>query len=163
MSAGAYRRAMRNWPSGVSIVTTSVAGEMHGMTASAFTSVSVSPPMVLVVADKAGRTGRLIEQAASFCVNILAEDQVELSDRFSGRTGDPERRFSGLITFAAATGAPVLASSVAYIDCELDEAHDAGDHTIYLGRVVGCGVQREAAPLAYHDGVYARITHLDGD
>lgn len=149
---------MRHWPSGVTIVTMRDGATIHGMTASAFTSVSVDPPLILIVIDKRWRSHALIERAGAFCVNVLADDQSLWSDRFAGRHGDVEDRFSDLATGTAVTGAPHLPAANAWLDCVIDAQSEAGDHSIFIGRVVACGVNPEArGPLIYHQGDYRRL------
>jgi flavin reductase (DIM6/NTAB) family NADH-FMN oxidoreductase RutF len=156
-----YRNVMRHWPSGVTVVTVLDGGTAHGMTASAFTSVSINPPLVLVVVDKRWRSHGFLLQGRVFCVNILTEDQVDISDRFAGRQGDIADRFAGLATAVAASGAPVLTDALAWLDCRLDQHYDAGDHAIFVGRVLAVGVPHpEARPLLYHDTRYRALGHL---
>jgi flavin reductase (DIM6/NTAB) family NADH-FMN oxidoreductase RutF len=158
VSPEAYRAVMRHWPSGVTIVTMLDGERPHGMTASAFTSVSLHPPLVVIVVDKRWRSHGLIAAAGAFCVNILAADQAEVSDRFAGRHGELPDRFAGLATGRGATGAPYLASALAWLDCAVERSHDEGDHTLFVGRVVAAGVNRpDAEPLLYHDTRYRSL------
>ncbi|RIL08290.1 hypothetical protein DCC79_14195 [bacterium] len=154
-AADAYRAAMRLWPSGVTIITMRGPDGPHGMTASAFTSVSVDPPMVLIVVDRRWRSHAHIEAAGAFCVNILGAGQSAWSDRFAGRHGEVPDRFAGIATAAALTGAPCLVDAVAWLDCTVAEAHPAGDHTVFLGRVVAAYARPDAPePLIYHNTRY---------
>lgn len=157
-TADAYRAVMRRWPSGVTVITMPGDAGPHGMTASAFTSVSIDPPMVLVVVDRRWRSHAFVAEHGVFCVNILAESQSELSDRFAGRHGEMADRFAGIATAVGVTGVPHLVEAAAWLECEVDQAHQAGDHTIFVGRVVGCGVaDATGRPLLYHDGRYGRV------
>jgi len=161
--ADAYRAVMRGWPSGVTIVTMPGDEGPHGMTASAFTSVSVDPPMVLVVVDQRWRSHAHIAEHRVFCVNILAEGQAEWSDRFAGRHGALPDRFAGIATARGVTGVPHLVAASAWLDCQVVQAHRAGDHTIFVGRVVACGSgEASARPLLYYDGAYGRVEPLAG-
>ena len=127
----------------------------HGMTASAFTSVSLAPPMVLIVVDRRWRSHDYIDQAGAFCVNILAEDQVQWSDRFAGRHGDMPDRFVDIPIERAETGAACIGNAIAWLDCRIAQRHRAGDHTVFIGQVLAARVQRpDALPLLYHDGSY---------
>jgi flavin reductase (DIM6/NTAB) family NADH-FMN oxidoreductase RutF len=156
--AETYRHVMQTWPSGVTVITIATADKRHGMTASAFTSVSIDPPMVLVVVDRRWRSHDLIVGARAFCVNILAEDQADVADRFAGRHGDMADRFFDLAVHPGATRSPILEAALAHLDCVLHAAHDAGDHSIFVGRVVGGAVHRpDARPLLYHAQGYARL------
>jgi flavin reductase (DIM6/NTAB) family NADH-FMN oxidoreductase RutF len=151
---------MRQWPSGVTVLT--MPGEpAHGMTASAFTSVSIDPPMVLIVVDRRWRSHERIAEGGAFCVNILSEDMHERSDRFAGRHGPEVDRFDGVPTGAAVTGSPVMLDALAFLDCRVVEAFEAGDHTVFLGVVVACGGRAEGRrPLVYFDQRYARLETL---
>jgi flavin reductase (DIM6/NTAB) family NADH-FMN oxidoreductase RutF len=162
VSGDDYRAVMRQWPSGVTVITM-LDGEMpHGMTASAFTSVSVSPPLVLIVVDKRWRSHVHLSRGGVFCVNILAEDQSAVSDRFAGRHGDVRDRFHDVPARIEATGAPVLAEALAWLDCRVEQMLDAGDHTIFLGKVVAAGVNRPAAqPLIFHNTQYRALAGAD--
>lgn len=125
------------------------------MTVSAFASVSLDPPLVLVCADKSSITHGLIAEGGVFAVHVLARDQEELSNRFASKK-DEHRRFEGLEWTTAASGAPILPGAVAVLDCRVVGAHDAGDHVIYVGDVVethGDGGE----PLLYHEGVYRSL------
>jgi flavin reductase (DIM6/NTAB) family NADH-FMN oxidoreductase RutF len=130
------------------------------MTASAFTSVSLSPPMVLIVVDRRWRSHDLIESGGVFCVNILAEDQVRWSDRFAGRHGEMPDRFVDVATTRAATGCACLAQATAWLDCRIAQMHRAGDHTVFIGHVLAASVMRpDASPLLYHDGRYRQLSN----
>lgn len=158
VDADAYRSVMQLWPSGVAVVTMAARGGHHGMTASAFTSVSINPPLVLVVVDKRWRSHDWLKAAGAFCVNVLGEDQRALSDRFAGRGPDANDKFHGLVTKRSAGGGMVLEDAAAYVDCLVDAAHDAGDHTIFVGRVVAAAVSRPGVePLIYHRRRYRRL------
>jgi flavin reductase (DIM6/NTAB) family NADH-FMN oxidoreductase RutF len=149
---------MQHWPSGVVVITMPAPDGAHGMTASAFTSVSVTPPLVLVVVDKRWRSHDFIAAAGTFCVNILGEDQHALADRFAGREPALDDRFRGVPTSRSRGGSRVLTAAIAHLDCVRDSEHDAGDHTIYVGRVVEAVVHTvDSAPLVYHARDYARI------
>lgn len=159
VSPEAYRRVMQHWPSGVTVVTVRHGSIRHGMTASAFTSVSIDPPLILVVVDRRWRSHEYISAANVFCVNILSDDQVELADRFAGRHGDIPDRFFDLQVTTAATGSPVIDAALGHLDCTLDAVHNAGDHSIFIGRVVDADVHRPfgTRPLLYHAQRYARV------
>lgn len=152
VSAEAFKDALRRWPSGVTIVTSRAGDRIHGMTVSAFASVSLDPPLVLVCADKASNTHGLVAEAGIFAVNVLAAGQEALSNRFASKK-DEHRRFEGVPWKVAATGAPILEGVVVALDCRVVAAHDAGDHVIYVGRVESAEM-RDAEPLVYHAGAY---------
>lgn len=153
VSSELFRRALGRWASGVAIVTSRAGERIHGMTVSAFSSVSLDPPLVLVCADKTSDTYALIAEAGFFAVNILAAEQRELSDRFASKK-DEHRRFEGLETHTAVTGAPLLPGCLAHIDCRVVATHDAGDHVIYVGRVEAIREDASRQPLLHFQGGY---------
>lgn len=150
-----FRSALREWASGVTVVTSRRDDEIHGMTVSAFSSVSLDPPLVLVCADKSSNTHGLIADSAIFAVHVLRRDQEALSNRFASKR-EEDRRFEGIDWTTAATGAPVLPGAVAVLDCRVVAAHDAGDHVIYVGSVEAARVDA-GEPLLYHGGAYGAL------
>ncbi len=154
-----FKAALRHWASGVTIVTARAGDRVLGMTASAFSSVSLDPPLVLVCADKSAHTLPLIEEGRVFAVNVLGADQRELSTRFS-TTGNEDVRFEGLSCRTGPTGAPWLPGVLAVLDCRLYAAHDAGDHVIYVGEVVA-SESGEGEPLLYYDAAYRGLAPAD--
>ena len=153
----AYKDVLRHFPAGVTIVTIKSGDQRHGLTVSAFASVSADPPLVTVIIDSAHHAHELLEQeGATFAVNILAADQVDLSNRFAFfKDGD---RFAEGDWTAAETGAPVLANALAWLDCTIHSKHHAGTHTIYVGEVQASSVEREdGAPLVYWNRDYRQV------
>lgn len=154
VSKDEFRRALRCFPSGVTVVTCRDAeGLPRGMTVSAFTSVSLEPPLVLVCIDRRASIHNLLVPGGHFAVNILAEGQADVSRRFA--TNEAER-FHGVSHFPGVTSAPVLAETLAALDCLITDAYPGGDHTIVVGRVEATEVN-PGAPLVYYDGGYARV------
>lgn len=146
-----FRRALGRFPTGVTIVTTRAPdGSFVGLTANSFNSVSLDPPLVLWSLGK--RQGSLpqFQQARVFAVNVLAADQLDLSQRFASPVED---RFRGVPTFRAETGAPLLEGCAAWFDCALHHSYDGGDHMIFVGRVLACRAEARPA-LVYADGQY---------
>jgi flavin reductase (DIM6/NTAB) family NADH-FMN oxidoreductase RutF len=152
VSAEQFRSVLAHWASGVTVVTAADGERVHGMTVSAFTSVSLTPPLVLVCADKSSNTLELIEAGGCFAANILASDQRDLSNRFASKK-EEHRRFEGIPWERGTTGAPILAGVHAHIDCRVVARHDAGDHVIYVGSVESARLG-EGAPLLYYRGGY---------
>jgi len=124
---------------GVAVVTADAKGKRNGMTAAWFTRVSLKPALVMVAVGKSRFTHALIEEAESFCLNILAEDQVDLAKRFGLASGRKTDKLAGLRTSKAAAGSPVLEGVAAYMDCRLIGRFPAGDHTLFVGEVVDSG------------------------
>ena len=153
ISVEAFKKLCGRWTTGVTIVTARSGDTVHGMTVSAFTEVSLEPPLVLVCADKRSNTLPLIAAGGNFAVNVLARGQEALSNRFASKQ-DEWRRFEGLVWEAAASGAPILAGTVGAFDCRLVASHDAGDHVIYVGHVEWLRVDESREPLLYQSGRY---------
>ena len=159
IAADAFRDALRHFPAGVTLVTIRSGELRHGLTVSAFVSVSPSPPLVAVMIDHVHRAHELLSRpGATFAVNILGEGQADLSDRFA-REPDEDRFAAGRWT-TAATGAPVLEDAIAWLDCRVHSRHAAGSHELYIGEVVASAVPRpDAAPLVYWNRGYRRLVH----
>jgi flavin reductase (DIM6/NTAB) family NADH-FMN oxidoreductase RutF len=147
-----FRDALAGWASGVTIVTSRRGDRIHGMTVSAFSSVSLDPPLILVCAEKSSITNSLIEQSRVFCVNVLAADQDALSNKFASKR-DEHRRFEGLECQNGATDCPRIPGAAVQLDCRVVESVDAGDHYVYIGSVEHV-VITDAEPLVYHRGAY---------
>ncbi|MGH0032067.1 MAG: flavin reductase family protein [Myxococcota bacterium] len=152
VSAEEFKGALGRWATGVTIVTTRAGDRVHGMTVSAFTEVSLDPPLVLFCADKASNTLPLIEAAGVFAVNVLARDQEALSNRFASKK-DEWKRFEGLDCEEGPTGAPLLPGTVASLDCRVVMSHDHGDHVVYVGEVAEIRTS-DRPPLLYFGGGY---------
>ncbi len=148
------RQAMRQWATGVAIVTASHAGNAHGMTVSSFTSVSLTPPQVLISLAQETRTHALVKRSRHFAVSILAAGQEEISNRFAGRIPDEQDRLAGLDTFSLVTGAPLLKDSIAQFDCRVIATFSAGTHTLFIGQVLAAQSREDAQPLLYYNRGY---------
>jgi flavin reductase (DIM6/NTAB) family NADH-FMN oxidoreductase RutF len=148
------RRVMGHFTTGVTVVTTHDGkGRCYGLTANAVCSVSLDPPLVLVCVDKRAESHPAFELSQAFVVNILAEGQEELSRRFAVSGGE---KFIGLPCRAGGTGTPILEGALAHVECRIVAAHDAGDHTIYIGEVEG-GDVGTGDPLLFFRGRYHRL------
>ncbi len=160
VSSEEFRDALRHFPSGVTIVTIKAGEQVHGLTVSAFVSVSPEPPLVCILVDHRHRAYDLLEtKGASFAVNILRADQVELSNRFAWLKD--EDRFADGEWTSAATGAPVLTDALAWLDCSVYDRFKAGTHTIYVGEVQASGVPRPGFdPLVYWNRGYRHFQHF---
>ena len=155
VDAEAFKAAMRTWASGVTILTSVAEGQIHGMTVSAFSSVSAQPPLVLVCANQASFTHEVIESSGVFGVNVLAAGQEEISNRFA--MGDAAHRFEGVPWTAGSTGTPLLDGALCNLECRVRNSYCEGTHTIYIGEVMDSRVREDAAPLVYFDGGYRSI------
>lgn len=148
----AFRRALGNFATGVTVVTAAAPdGTRAGVTANSFNSVSLDPPLVLWSIDKRSGSYPVFEQATHFAVNVLAADQVNISNQFARPKDD---KFSGIGMETGIGGAPLLTDCAARFQCEKYQLLDGGDHWIMLGKVVAFDdVGR--APLVYHQGAYS--------
>lgn len=150
-----FRRVLGAFATGVTIVTTRAGDKIHGLTANAFCSVSLAPPLVLVCVNKNAQSHDLIMQSKCFAVNMLSADQRQLAARFAQEALSGAARFDTLETRAAVTGAPVFDESLGWVDCKLAASHDGGDHTIFVGEVVALSDgDANVSPLLYYRGEY---------
>jgi flavin reductase (DIM6/NTAB) family NADH-FMN oxidoreductase RutF len=151
------RRVMSHFATGVTVVTTHDGqGRCYGLTANAVCSVSLDPPLILVCVDKRAESHPAFELSQAFVVNILGEGQEELSRRFAVSGGE---KFVGLACRNGGTGAPILDGALAYVECRVVAAHDAGDHTIYIGEVESAETG-DGHPLLFFRGSYRQL-HRD--
>lgn len=151
----AFRNALGCFATGVTVVTTVTdAGEPVGLTANSFSSVSLDPPLVLFCLDRASHNLGAFRAAGRFAVNVLGDDQRDLSVRFSTTIGD---RWDGVVWERWETGAPVLNGCLAALDCETEAIHEGGDHVIIVGRVQRLAATTDGKPLLYFRGNYATV------
>lgn len=150
------RDTLRLWASGVSVVTTASSTRRAGMTVSAFNSLSIEPPLVLVCLHKDASTSQLLQETKHFAVSILSESQAAISDRFAGRVPleNKDERFIGVPTRTFITGSPILADCVAWLDCRIHEQHDGSSHWIAVGEVLATGFYPDRRPLLYYNRGY---------
>jgi len=153
-----FRRIMGNFATGCTVMTLP-GEEPHGMTANAVSSVSLDPPLVLVCVDHETECyERLSGDTDSYCLNVLAADQQDLGDHFANIVGLDDDPFETRSTRTEATGAPIFEESLAYIDCSVDAAHEAGDHTIYVGHVEAAeDLNPEKDPILFFRGQWERM------
>ncbi len=151
-----FKQALASWASGVTVITSRHAGKVHGMTVSAFCSVSLSPPLVMVCLDKASNTLELVKAAKVFSVNVLAQGQEELSQRFASKEHE-DVRFEGLDCKQGTNGCPHIPGAVSTMDCRVVDTLDAGDHVIYIGEVEAAEFT-ERPPLVYLRATYRTLT-----
>ena len=149
-----FRRALCQFAAGVTVVTTRDGrGRSLGLTVTAFCSVSLEPPLVLVCVDHRSEAHVGFRHAGLFGVSILAEGQEQLSRRFAA--GGPAK-FAGLELAKGDSGVPLIPGALAHLECRVSATHQAGDHTIYVGEVIGVHV-RPGRPLLYHDRGYRQL------
>ena len=146
------RATLSQFASGMVIVTGCLEGEPAGFAAQSFAALSLNPPLVILCPAKINKSWPKLRESGNFCINILGADQQAVCDLFA-QTGTD--KFAELSWQPGETGSPVLADVLAYIDCELAEEHDAGDHSIAIGRVRDLGVfDQERDPLLFFRGAY---------
>lgn len=148
----AFRSAMGNFCTGVVIATGSNDGTAAGFAAQSFVSLSLDPPLVALCPGKNSSSWPKLRASGSFCINILASDQKAVCDAMAQSGGD---KFTQFEWHAGVTGSPILSGVLGYIDCELEAEHDAGDHTIAIGRVKDFQiVAGDKSPLLFFRGGY---------
>jgi 3-hydroxy-9,10-secoandrosta-1,3,5(10)-triene-9,17-dione monooxygenase reductase component len=143
-----FRSVMGAFATGVVVVTAVDDGEPVGFTAQSFLSLSLEPPLIALAPGRTSTSWPRIRRAGTFCVNVLSEDQADLGRRFAVPGVD---RFAGLEWVAGRTGAPVLPGSLAWVECDVELIHDAGDHELVIGRVRALG-HRSGSPLVFYRG-----------
>jgi flavin reductase (DIM6/NTAB) family NADH-FMN oxidoreductase RutF len=147
-----FRTAMGKFATGVTVIATEVKGDVHGMTANAFMSVSLDPKLVVVSIGEKAKILNKIKESKTFTVNILAADQQELSMIFAGQLKEHKE-----VSFGRLDGKPVLAGAVAQIACEISAEHVEGDHTLFIGKVTDIHLE-DAEPLLFYSGKYRSLT-----
>jgi flavin reductase (DIM6/NTAB) family NADH-FMN oxidoreductase RutF len=150
--AFAFRRTLGMFATGVTIITTQSGEQVHGMTANAFMSVSLRPPLVVISVDKRAKMNTLLREGVKFGVNVLSEDQRELSDHFAGRPGDQSQE----ARFTLIHDTPLVDGALAHLVARAERSYWGGDHSLFLGRVeyarYGSGT-----PLLFHGGQYEQL------
>ncbi len=148
------RRVMGHFATGVTVITTlSKEGKLHGLTANAVSSLSLDPPLLIICVDKKAESYPCFEETKVFTVNILADDQEDISRRFAVSGGE---KFEGVAYRRGANGAPILNGTLAHLECKLYASYDGGDHTIYLG-LIDEAETREVKPLLFFRGGYREL------
>jgi flavin reductase (DIM6/NTAB) family NADH-FMN oxidoreductase RutF len=148
------RRVMGHFATGVTVITTLAKdGKLHGLTANAVSSLSLDPPLLIICVDKKAESYSCFEDSKVFTVNILSDDQEDLSRRFAVSGGE---KFEGVAYRRGANGAPILQGALAHLECKVYAAYEGGDHTIYLGQIDEAET-REGKPLLFFRGGYREI------
>lgn len=150
-----FRRILGHYPTGVCAVTAmSNADQPLGMIVGSFTSVSLDPPLVGFFPDKSSTTWPDVQNAGRFCINVLADCQEGVCAKLASKGGN---KFNGVDYHLSALGSPIIEGALAWIDCELDAVHEAGDHLIVLGQVISLDLHAEGEPMIFHKGGYRRV------
>ena len=157
IDARIFRRAMSRFPTGVTVITASDGGAARGMTANAFMSGSLEPPLCVISIAKRAHMHTLLSAVDRFGVNVLAHEQMELSDHFAG---SPNPKLE--IAFELLEKVPLLVDCCARIVATSAVRHDCGDHTLFIGHIVHMDAS-DRPPLVYHAGRYGALIHSRGD
>ena len=148
----ALRRTLGMFATGVTVITTREGGQVHGMTANAFMSVSLEPPLVLISVDRRTKMCRILHEGMHYGVSVLCATQSALSDRFAGRSGEglPEPRFQ------VVRDTPLVDGALAHFVARVEKSYWGGDHSLFLGRVEYAR-QNPGTPLLFHGGRYEKL------
>lgn len=150
-----FRAVMSRFATGVTVATTCQGERRVGITVNAFTSVSLEPPLVLICIERASVVHDAFIASGIFAVNMLADDQEDISAGFASTTPERFEQFLGVASHPAVTGAPVFDTCLAWVDCRVTGIYPGGDHDIFVGEVVGLGTG-EGQPLLYYRSRYVR-------
>ena len=154
-SSREFRGALGAFATGVTVITTRGPDHDYGMTANAFSSVSLDPPLILVCVISGTEGAATIARNGVFAVNILGEDQEPLSRYFASKDRPRgQAAFAQVSHRRSATGSPIIDGTAAYLDCRLAASHEAGDHVIFIGEVMALEVDSGVRPLLFHGGRY---------
>jgi flavin reductase (DIM6/NTAB) family NADH-FMN oxidoreductase RutF len=154
MDSKQLRHIMGHFATGVTVVTTKdAAGTPFGLTANAFASLSLDPPLVLVCVDKAAQCYSCFAGSGHFVVNVLSEEQEEVSRRFATKSAS---KFDDIGWRASAHGVALIDGAIGHIECKIVYSYEGGDHTIYVGEVISA-VGGEGRPLLFYKGKYHRL------
>ncbi|MGB3434563.1 flavin reductase family protein [Achromobacter sp.] len=151
-----FREALGHYASGITVITSHIEGEPIGFTCQSFHSVSMSPPLVSFSVMSSSASYPKIRRAGRFVVNILSDEQVQISNQFAQRGTDKWREVEWR---ESPLGNPIIAGSLHWLDCEIYAEHAAGDHLIVIGEVKALNLQEAAStqPLLYFKGQYRNI------
>ena len=151
-AARLFRDVLGRFGSGVTVVTAVSGGDPVGLTCQSFSSVSLNPPLVTFIPAKTSRAWPMIQRSGRFCVNFLADGQADLSNTMASRGTD---KFADIAWEpSAATGSPVFAGTLGYVDCTIHAVHEAGDHFVVIGKVLDLVAGDDAGPLLFFQGKY---------
>jgi flavin reductase (DIM6/NTAB) family NADH-FMN oxidoreductase RutF len=160
IDAALFRQVAGSFASGVTVITTGREGAYHGMTASAFSSLSLEPPLILVCIDRQAETLPILLETGAFNVNILNEDQEHLSRSFAAKDSPEAHGLANVDYEVGEMGLPLLHDTLAFFECRIAEHLDGGDHVILVGEVVNAGAREELEPLMYYRGRYRHFDNL---
>ncbi|MBM9577642.1 flavin reductase family protein [Leptospira sp. 201903070] len=152
-----FKNALSHFPSGVTVITYSHLGKQSGLTVSSFSSLSLNPPLVLFCLQKNITSHDPIRNEGKFVINILAKDQDSISNQFASGKTDKHALMEELGCKKGELGLPILPDILSYIECEVEQFVDGGDHSIVIGRVISAGADDTRRPLLYYRRNYYSI------
>ena len=161
LDAAGYRNLVGHFATGVTVLTTAVGTRLHGMTANALTSVSLDPMLLLVCIDESAHAHAELLEGGRFAVNILGAEQEELSRLFAASNEPEEGRLGGAEYHLGPNGQPILDGCLAYMECRVADRFVSGDHTVFIGEVLGGETHGDTPPLLFYRGGYHRIENVD--
>jgi flavin reductase (DIM6/NTAB) family NADH-FMN oxidoreductase RutF len=150
-----FKDAMSRFPQGVTIITTNYNGELFGFTASSFTSVSLKPPLILFCLSKNSFSINSFQKSDKFAVSILAENQIDISKHFA--KSQPNKFTKIDYELGNKTDCPLINGATCHIECNKYASYDAGDHVIFIGRVINTAIKNDLKPLLYFHKLYTRL------
>ncbi|MBT3240395.1 MAG: flavin reductase [Chloroflexi bacterium] len=160
LSEKQIREVMRNWATGVTVVTSNHSNQNHGMTVSSFSSISLEPPLVMIALERSTRTRQLVIDSKAFGITILSENQQEISNQFAGWVTDEGDRFEGLETFTLDSKSPMIKGGLGYMDCKVESVYEVGTHTLIIGEVTSIKINEgngTSDPLLYFNQKYHQL------
>jgi flavin reductase (DIM6/NTAB) family NADH-FMN oxidoreductase RutF len=162
ISPNDFRGAMRRLTGGVSVITVGRGSEITGMTVTSVSSLAVDPPSLIVSVNRDSSSWPLLKRHGFFGVNILAANQIEVAERFTGKGGlKGADRFAGAQWITRVSGVPLLVGALSAIDCQVDEIVERHSHAIVIGRALDIQTSQHTAGLAYWQGRYIAVEHKD--
>jgi flavin reductase (DIM6/NTAB) family NADH-FMN oxidoreductase RutF len=156
VDAMTYRQVVGNFATGIAVVTSGSGDDCHGVTVNSFTSVSLDPTLLLVCLDRASRSRGTIIETGVFNINVLRADQEHVSRLFAAKDRSATW-YEDLHCEEGNLGAPLIPGCLAFMECQLSESHEAGDHTILIAEVQHAKVAGEGEPLLFYRGKYAQM------
>jgi flavin reductase (DIM6/NTAB) family NADH-FMN oxidoreductase RutF len=157
-----FRKTMRQWAAGVTVITVHGGGRVHGMTANSFTSVSCEPPLLLFCVGLTNDTHAMLTVGARVGINLLSESQSELSKRFASKTS-ARYQFDDLDFYVGPNGVTLFRHCAAVMEADVINAYEAGDHTIFVAHILSAHPDCDRRPLVYSQGSYVEIKPATGD
>jgi 3-hydroxy-9,10-secoandrosta-1,3,5(10)-triene-9,17-dione monooxygenase reductase component len=160
IDVGTFKEAVSRFTSGVTIVSGLEDGRPVGFTCQSFISLSIDPPFVAVAPARTSTSWPRIARAGTFCVNVLSDHQADLGRGFAVSGGN---KFEGVTWYPApVTGAPVIEGNLAWVDCQVELVHDAGDHELIIGKVLDVGTN-DGSPLLFFRSQFATLARHSAD